>query len=290
MSVKELGITFAGGGSSSFYQLGLMRRWRERLLPDVAIMSSVSAGACVATLMLSGREAEAGELWTERSRGITSNFDWRRLLVGERPTPHESIYRDLLLHAFADGGFERVRSQPFPVMILTTAFPRRVPPIGAAMLGVCAYNLERMLRKQSLHQTLGRKIGFTPIVFDARDCRKPAELVDLIIASSATPPFTSVGAFSGRRLLDGGLIDNAPAFLVDDAPGVLRNLVLLTRHYPASLIGRRGSRLYLAPSRPLTLKPWDYTHPESISEIVALGERDADSYEDLLAAFLGSPA
>lgn len=287
--IRDLGITFAGGGSSSFYQLGLMRRWRERLFPRVAILSTVSAGACVAALMLSGREFEAGQLWMDRTNGVTRNFDWSRLLAGQRPTPHESIYRDLLLHAFAEGGFERVRSQPFPVLILTTGFPRGVPAIAAAILGVCVYSVEKMVRKQMFHPTLGRKIGFSAIAYDARDCRTPSELADLIIASSATPPFTSVGAFSGRRLLDGGLIDNAPAFLIDGVQGVSRNIVLLTRHYPASLIGRQGSRLYLAPTESLPLKTWDYTRPELIFDIVALGERDAEFYEDRLAEFLCSP-
>ncbi|HEX7976512.1 MAG TPA: hypothetical protein VF498_19030, partial [Anaerolineales bacterium] len=65
-----------------------------------------SAGACVAALMLSERGTEVGDLWMERTKGITSNFDWRLLFSGQRPTPHEPIYRALLLHAFCDGGFD----------------------------------------------------------------------------------------------------------------------------------------------------------------------------------------
>lgn len=266
-----------------------MNRWRERILPRVAVVSAVSAGAFVVTVMLSQREAEVADLWKTRSQGITRNFDWRRLLAGQRPTLHETIYREMLLHTLNEGGFERIRSQPFPILILTTAFPRRMPAMVAAMLGVGAYNIERMLRKQQLHPTLGRKLGLTAVVFDARDCQAPAELVDLIIASSATPPFTSVGAFSGRRLLDGGLIDNAPAFLIERVPGVSRSLILLTRQYPLALVGKQGRRLYIAPTASPPLKTWDYTHPDLIFDIVALGEQDAEDYEEVLSAFLGSP-
>ena len=269
-----------------------MNRWREPVLPRVAVLSAVSAGACVAAIILSRREAEVAELWKVRSRGVTRNFDWRRLLSGQRPTLHEAIYRDLLLHAFAEGGFERIRSQPFPILILATAFPARMPamvgltsPSGcmpamlAGLLGVCALGMEQRVRRRRPQFTLRRRLGLRAAVFDARDCREPAELVDLIIASSATPPFTSVGAFSGRRLLDGGLIDNAPAFLAERVPDVARHLVLLAQPRTPAEVGRQGSRLTIAPTEPLPLTAWDYTRPDLIFDIVTLGERDAERYE-----------
>lgn len=286
MTQRDLAITFAGGGNRSFYQLGLMNRWRERLLPRVAAIAACSAGACIATLMLSGREREVKQFWERRRAGVTKNFEWRRLLSGKRPTPHEPIYRDTLLHAFIEGGFEEIKAQPFPILILTTAFPMFMPPIAAALLGLCSYDLEKKLKKELIHPSYGRHVGFRPVVFDARDCRSPAELVDLIIATSATPPFTSVGSFGGRRLLDGGIIDNAPAFLADEVPGVSRNLVLLTRPYPPQVIGRRGTRLYLAPAEPLPVERWDYTRPELVEETILIGERDADSNSSQLSAFL----
>src|SRR4051812_35296517 len=115
MVERDLAITFAGGGNRAFYQLGLMRRWAPELLPRVAAIAAVSAGACVATFMLSERADEAGEFWRERRRHVTKNFEWSKLLRGERPAPHAEIYRATLLHAFAEGGLERVRRQPFPI-------------------------------------------------------------------------------------------------------------------------------------------------------------------------------
>jgi predicted acylesterase/phospholipase RssA len=287
MMDRDLAITFAGGGNRAFYQLGLMNRWRERLLPRVAAIASCSAGACVATLLLSGRELEAGDFWKQRRNGVHSNFEWRRLLRGRRPTPHEPIYRETMLHAFADGGLERVRSQAFPILVLTTAFPKRLPALGALMLGLCSYNLEKRLRRDMIHPTFGQRIGFRAMAFDARDCETPEELTDLIIASSATPPFTSLGHFDGQRLLDGGIIDNAPAFLVDELPEVKKNLVLLTRPYPKHVIGRQeNERLYIAPEGALPVHRWDYTHPELIDATIEAGERDAELYAPLLTEFL----
>jgi predicted acylesterase/phospholipase RssA len=283
---RDLAITFAGGGNRAFYQLGLMNRWRERLLPRVALMATCSAGACVATLLLSEREAQASDFWKQRREGITKNFEWRKLLMAKRPTPHEPIYRDTLLHAFAEGGLERVRAQPFPILVLTTAFPKPVPAFAAVILALCAYNLEKKFRKEMIHPSLGRRVGFKALAFDARRCETAEELADLIIASSATPPFTSVGSFDNRRLLDGGIIDNVPAFLADGAPEVKRNLVLLTRPYASHLIGKQGTRLYIAPAKTLPVNRWDYTRPELIDATIEAGERDADLFAPVLDNFL----
>ncbi|HVG35507.1 MAG TPA: patatin-like phospholipase family protein [Pyrinomonadaceae bacterium] len=283
---RDLAITFAGGGNRAFYQLGLMNRWRERLLPRVAAMATCSAGAGVATLLLSGRETQAGEFWKERRRGITRNFEWRKLARGARPTPHEPIYRDTLLHAFSEDGLERIRAQPFPILILTTAFPKRMPAFAAVLVALSAYNIEKRFRKEMIHPTFGQRVGFKAAAFDARACETPEELTDLIIASSATPPFTSLGRFNNQRLLDGGIIDNAPAFLADEISEVRQNLVLLTRPYPSHVIGRQGSRLYLAPAQALPVHRWDYTRPELIDATIETGERDAELYEPLLTDFL----
>ena len=283
---RDLAITFAGGGNRAFYQLGLMNHWRELLLPRVSLMATCSAGACVATLLLSGREVQAGEFWKERREGITRNFEWSKLLRAKRPTPHEPIFRDTLRHAFAEGGLERVRSQPFPILVLTTGFPRVLPGFAAALLGMCAYNLEKKFRKEMIHPSLGRRVGFKALAFDARRCETVEELADLIIASSATPPFTGVGRFDNQRLLDGGIIDNVPAFLADEAEEVKRNLVLLTRPYPSHITGRQGARLYIAPASTLPVHRWDYTRPELIDATIEAGERDAERYSPLLAEFL----
>ncbi|HEV2706854.1 MAG TPA: patatin-like phospholipase family protein [Pyrinomonadaceae bacterium] len=286
MSDRDLAITFAGGGNRAFYQMGLMNVWFERLAPRVRCLATCSAGACVAALMLSGREQEVGEYWRERCREVTKNFEWRRLLALKRPTPHEPLYRDMLLQAFAEGGLERIRAQPFPVLVLTTAFPRALPAAAAVALALFTYNLEKRLRDGMLHPTYGRRAGFKALAFDARDCRTPRELADLIIASSATPPFTSVGSYAGRRLLDGGVVDNAPAFLAEELPEVTRNLVMLTRPYPSALVGRQGARFYVAPREPLPIERWDFTRPDLLEATVRIGEQDAARLTDALSDFL----
>lgn len=286
MIERDLSLTFAAGGNKSFYQLGLMKRWREQLLPRVRVVTACSAGACVAALLLSGREREVEEFW-KRKGGVARNFEWQRLLSARRPTPHGELYRELLLHAFDSGGIERVRAQPFPVLVLTTAFPRRVPALAAAFIGLCAYNLDQR-RKADRRPPIARRVGFRPLVFDARLCSSPDELADLIIATSATPPFTPVGRFRAERLLDGGIIDPAPDFLADSVPGVKRSLILLTSPRSSGELANEGRpRLYIAPQETLPISTWDFTRPDLLQKTIETGERDAELYRQQLTDFIG---
>jgi len=282
---RDLALTFAGGGNRSFYQLGLLMRWGDALMPRVAAIASCSAGACVITTFLSGRREEARKYWLNRASGITRNFDWRKLLRGQRPAPQGEIYRDTLLVTFADGGLERIRRQPFPIYVLASAFPWLLPRSMSIALGIGLYSAERSVRKAP-HPRSPRLIGFTPVAIDARSCESAEELANLILASSATPPFTPIGNFRGLRLLDGGMIDNAPAFLAERHTEARRSIVFLSRPYHPSVLGIQKHRLYVAPTRPTPINRWDYTQPHLLDETVAMGEREADIHRPLLDSYL----
>ncbi|HLM57347.1 MAG TPA: patatin-like phospholipase family protein [Pyrinomonadaceae bacterium] len=287
MEKRDLGLIFAAGGNRSFYQLGLMRRWRDKLLPRTGVVAACSAGACMAVLSLTGREAEAEEFWRGRREGLTKNFEWGRLLKGERPTLHEKIYRETLLCAFDGGGFERVRSQPFPVRVLTTGYPQRLPPMLAALLGLWAYRLDSGRRGVGREVSYASRAGFSSVAYDARECDSPSTLADLIIASSATPPFTGVGRVTGRRLLDGGIISTAPIFLTDSIPGITRRVVFMTSPLAGVAPADAGEGIfYAAPSAPLEVATWDLTRPELIEKAIRTGEEDAERLERSLDDFL----
>jgi hypothetical protein len=84
------------------------------------------------------------------------------------------------------------------------------------------------------------------------------------------------------------IIDNTPAFLAERAPGVTRNLVLLTQPRVNHLTRQLSPRLYIAPAEPLQVKTWDYTRPHLLEATIARGELDAGRYAPLLDQFLGS--
>jgi Patatin-like phospholipase len=284
---RDLGITFAGGGNKSFYQYGLMKRWRKRILPRVRAVAACSAGACVAVLLLSGREKQIEEFWRRRFSDVTRNFDWRLLPTRRSPLPHGRLYRELLLHALSDGGFARVISHPFPVLILATAFPRLMLTPAAALLGLCAYTLDHSRCRDKAGPRLSQRAGFRPMVFDARQCASPEELADLIIATSSTPPFTPLGRVRGHRLLDGGIIDPAPSFLLEEVPDIKRSITLLTAARREPTEPEAGCSLIIAPSRILPVRTWDFTRPDLVEAVIELGERDSELYDRRLADFLG---
>ncbi len=286
---RNIGLTLAGGGNRAFFGLGVLHRWGERLRPRLGAMSCCSAGAAVAVLWLSGREVPTRAFWGARRGGMTKNFSWLRILRGQSPAPHGAIYRDTLLCAAAEGGLERIQQVEFPVLVLAAGFARVMPaPLGAAV-GLAAYNVEKRLRPAMVHPSYGRRMGFVPRLFDARTCTSPDELADLVIASSSTPPFTPIGRFRGEALLDGGMIDNVPAYAADEVPGILGNVVLLTRPYPRDALGPGntvGTRLYVAPSRPVPIERWDYTRPDLLDATIAMGEREAADHDTSLARLL----
>jgi predicted acylesterase/phospholipase RssA len=284
--MRDLGLTLAGGGNRSFYQQGLLEEWGEAVWPRVAAISTVSAGAAIAVLMLSGRSAQARAYWDSLRRGITKNVDVGKLWKREPIAPHGHIYRSTIVHAMERGGLERLKSQPFPIYVLCARPPEGLPVGLSAWLGLGAYSLERQLRRRTLHPFAGHVLGFRELVCDARDCISPEQVADLVLASSATPPFTPLGNFRGTTLIDGGLVDNVPAFVAERAPEVKRNLVLLTRLYPRGVTGAYGKRLYLGPSEKVPIQRWDYTEGAPVEETLALGRRDAARFAPALDAWL----
>jgi len=283
---RDIGITFAGGGNRAFYQIGLMEKWADDLWPRVGAVAGCSAGAAAVTLILSERLDEAKAFFAARRVGVRGLFSVGRLGRGERPFPHDDIYRATLRYAFSEGGLERVRNAPFPIQILCTAFPRRLPKTLSIAMGVTAYQLEKRLVPGLLHPNLPKKLGFVPRAWDARQCETIDELVELILSSSSTPPFTTFGRYDGP-LIDGSMIDNAPAFLVEDVPGIERSIVLLTRPYDPEHVGRRGRRYYVAPQKALPVTRWDYSEHAPVDETLDIGRREADVHrgglEELLA-------
>lgn len=283
---RDIALTLAGGGNRALVQVGMLRRWWPRLEPRVVALAACSAGASMAVSLLTGREPETSSYWLGRRAGVRRNFDWSRLLRGRRPTPHTPIFRDTMRYALSAGGFERLQALPFPVLVLTAAPPSWLPAPLAAVVGITAYSLERSIRHGHLHPSAGRRLGFRPVIFDLRHCARPEDVVDIVLASSATPPFTPIGRHNGAALLDGGLIDNAPAFVAEQVSGVRRHLILLTRPYPKSSVGRKGSRWYLCPEQPVPISRWEYTRPDLIEATIALGDREAARREGELEEFL----
>jgi predicted patatin/cPLA2 family phospholipase len=80
----------------------------------------------------------------------------------------------------------------------------------------------------------------------------------------------------GRVVLDGGMIDNVPVFMVRNLPG--RKLVLLTRKYSDEIIPKNTDLLYVQPSEPIHIKKWEYSDPDGLQYVYDMGMRDGESF------------
>lgn len=263
-------VVFAGGGNRCTWQAGFWEVVAPALPLRPRVVAGVSAGAAIACCALAGRSFEALAHYDRELTKNPRNFYWGRLLRGHRPFPHLAIYRHALLTLLDQAALERLQAGP-EVRVLLARPPAWAGALGGVALGFAAYTLEKHLRGP-LHPALPARLGFWPQAVSLKACATPAEAVDLILASSCTPPVLPVMYMNGGPVLDGGLIDNVP--LAALGPGDGPSLILLTRRYrPEQLRGHPG-RTYVQPTRPVPAAKWDYTDPAALHAAFALGQED----------------
>lgn len=266
-------VVFAGGGCRCFWQLGFWSVAAPELglRPRVAV--GVSAGTAMATAALLGRCRETLELFKEATARNPRNIYPGNLLRGEPLFPHFAMYRQAILDTVDEQGLARL-NEACDLRLVVARPPRHVGSRLSLLLGLGCYLWDRNTG-DPVHGGTARSLGFSADVLHARSCSSVAELADLILASSCTPPFTPALRQGGRPVIDGSLVESAPVFALDGDEQ--RTLVLLSRRYrtaPPSIPGRA----YVAPSRPITLSKWDYTNPDGLQLVYDMGQEDAISW------------
>ena len=112
------------------------------------------------------------------------------------------------------------------------------------------------------------------VVYESRT-GNTAELAELILHSSCTPPVTPLFRRDGRAVVDGGIVDSVPVDLVSHASS---QLVLLTRRYPSGRLPRVPGRTYVQPSAELPIAVWDYANPDGLRRTYEQGIRDGRDF------------
>lgn len=270
-------VVFAGGGHRCWWQAGFWDVVTGEIELHPRVIGAVSAGAATACLLYAN-DSKRALAWYERElSGVRSNVNWLNLVRrGRRLMPHAAIYRKALRALLGGEHFRQLMWSAPEIRVQFARLPPGMGPRRAVLTGMVAYNVEKYW-KGSLHPTAGKRLGFTQDVKRVQDCRSERELVDLLVASSCTPPFTPVELIDGAPCLDGGLVDNVPVDVVADVPG--QTLVLTTRRYKrlAPVFARDG-RVYVQPSEPVAASSWDYTSPAKYQKTYDLGRRDGDSF------------
>lgn len=267
-------VVFAGGGNRSIWQAGFWEVAAEPLGLAPEIVAATSAGACMAAMVFSGTTRRSLENFKRVTAGNERNAYWRNLLNDQPVFPQPTLFRRAVMQTVQDGDLERLQQGP-ELRVLMARPPRWAGPKSGVALGFLCYLLEKHL-VHPLHPRLPAKVGFEPEVALANECQSVDELINLLMATSCTPPVVPVMHWGGGPVLDGGLIDNAPVAAVsaEEAP----TLVLLTRRYPADRLHGHPGRTYIQPSKPVRISKWDYTDPQGMQDVFDLGRHDAELF------------
>ncbi|MBN3529667.1 patatin-like phospholipase family protein [Burkholderia cenocepacia] len=279
-------IVFAGGGNRCWWQAGFWDVARPALDLRPRVITGISAGAATACMLYTRDAAWVMRYYEEALRHNRKNAYWGNLFGREPVLPHYRIYRQALLDIYGEP-FAKLATAP-EIRIGVSHVPRWLGARSAVAAGLVAYNIEKYVRK-TLHPTLGRTLGFRPEFVRAQACTQVDELVDLILQSSCTPPFTPVLRRGGRPVLDGGMVDNVPVDALDPSPGDV--LVLVTRLYPRpqmfTVAHGDQRRLYVQPSSKVPISSWDYTSPSQMRHAYDLGRRDGEHFLARVGAMTG---
>ncbi|MBN2688554.1 MAG: patatin-like phospholipase family protein [Deltaproteobacteria bacterium] len=266
-------VVFAGGGTRCLWQVGFWNEVASALQLKPLTVAAVSAGATMACFLFSGRFNAAVQHFQQTTRENAHNIYPLNVFRGHPVFPQYTMYRNGILAAIDAPALAELHDGP-EIRILLSRPPKWAGARLATVIGFLCYSVEKKLYSP-VHPSLAARIGFMPEVVTVSECRTPEELADLLLQSSCTPPFTPVLRRDGNPVLDGGIIDNVPAGIIDDHGDML---ILLTRQYPPERIPALPGRTYIQPSRPITIFKWDYANPDGLRDAYELGRTDGQTF------------
>lgn len=185
-------------------------------------------------------------------------------------TPHQRLYCGVVEKVLDAAASDKVARGPdFQIQIAHPPETGMPTLTGTAL--AAAYEAELHI-VGSPHFNWAEKMGLTSQLVDAKAAAHEGTLVDLVNAAAVIPPVFEPPLWNGRRVVDGGMSDQAPM----PEPDAGETLVLLTREY-RKLPDIEG-RTYVWPGRETPADKIDFTDPQKLKDTWALGERDAEEY------------
>ncbi len=264
------GLVFSGGGTRCFWQGGFLEAVHEPLGLRPARIAAVSGGALSACAWIGGRAKALLDIMGDAFADQDSNLGEAPGQDSHRPTPHQSLYRDVVEETLNADAVRRVADGP-KLEITLARPPRHLPLRAGAMLALVLYEIDRKARS-SPHTALPVMIGSKALRVDARAAAREGKLHDLVCAAAVIPPVFALPCWQGERVMDAGTCDNAPM----PEPEQGGTLILLTRRYRNT--PDRPDRLYVAPSDETPADKIDFTDKEKIEKTWRLGNRDGKEF------------
>lgn len=269
-------MLFGGGGCRCFWQVGFWEAAAQELglTESLQQVAAVSAGSAMACAVLLGQGRQTLERFKAEAGANPRNaYPANLLRPGVRVFPHTAMYRAAMGRAVDQEGLERLQRGP-DIRIVIGRPPPWLGARSGLALGLALYLADRRGGDPLLGGRAARA-GFTAEVARVGDCRTPDELIELVLASSCTPPFTPALRRGGRAVIDGSVVQSAPFDALPADPG--RTLVLLTRRY-GTMPPPSPATVYVQPSQPIAVSKWDYTSPDGIQAAYDMGVRDGEEF------------
>lgn len=264
-------IVFSGGGLRCFWQGGFLTRLTQDMSFAPERVTGVSGGALAGAAWIAGIERRLLDTMCDAFERRDTNID---LFEADENgiTPHQELYCDVVNRVLDEEATRKVAEGPaFQIQI---AHP---PETGLATLTGTAlaatYEAELHI-VGSPHFNWAEKMGLTSNLIDANAAARDGRLADLVSAAAVIPPVFEPPLWEGRRVVDGGMADQAPMPVPDKG----ETLVLLTREYKK--LPDVAGRTYVWPGRETPADKIDFTDPQKLRDTWALGERDAERYLD----------
>lgn len=265
-------LILQGGGIRCAWQAGFVAVLEsEGSIRPQAILA-VSASCAVACAIACRRLEFAVHCFKAAIHASRKEAHLSRILRGGRLFSHAETYRNALLQVFDQASMETLHSGP-EIQVLITRTSAELPRYPGLLIALSLFAL-RALPMRQRHPRFAARFGFTGEFISAKQCATAAELADLVLASSCTPPFTPWYSLYGRPVLDGGLCESVPLSWLPETHG--KALVLLTTKDPPK--NRRRGVTYAEPSVDLQIASWDFKDAGNIDRLYALGKQDARTF------------
>ena len=267
-------VVFSGGGLRCFWQGGFLSVVREHRRIDPARVTGVSGGALAGAAFLAGVERKLLDAMCDAFEERDTNLDLFDA-DAEGITPHQRLYCRVVDEVFDAAAVARVAEGP-QFQILIAHPPETGAPTLTGTALTLAYEAELHI-VGSPHFDWAEKAGLTSTLVDANTAAREGLLVDLISAAAVIPPVFEPPLWDGRRVVDGGMADQAPLPEPDEGS----TMILLTRDY--AQVPQVEGRIYIAPTEETPADKIDFTDPGKLRATWAQGEADARRMLDLPA-------
>jgi predicted acylesterase/phospholipase RssA len=265
-------LVLQGGGIRCAWQAGFVEAldgegpFRPRAISAVSAGSAVACAIACRRLEFAVHSLKAAIETNKKSHHLTRAFR------NERGPRRAEIYRNALLQVFDQAAVDELHAGP-DIQVLVTRMSSKLPKYPGLLIGLSLHALQGFSSRPT-YRKLRAQFGFFNEFISVKACATPADLADLVLASSCTPPVTPWYSLHGRPVLDGSLSESVPLSGLRENHG--RTLALLT--VKGSAVRPYPGVVYAEPSEDLSIDSWDFTDSRKIDRLYGLGKKDGSRF------------